>query len=297
MCGEAGGGETCWNPGFAAIAHPEPECRGCGVVVEGGGGGAAAAGLMDVIRKLERKDVSWDRFYDLEPADVGDLVRNQKHGKNLYKLVHQLPRLGPAVAHSVLGAAPIPPQAFDSPDEEDGEGGSTNEEHRHTRRGKRRSLLQGMEPENPIFLWPKGTELFCGPYVEQEPSNCSSCCAVQENGDRTFPVGGCDCECDCDPSARNIGARGLCVAQEWYRAEGRGPPCTLPRPPSKSHCQAGTSPPTSSPPGTAPGANGEGGGLGMLAPFHLRPRPFLVGCGCSEPPSFCVRAAPCGPVV
>nr|WJH19483.1 U5-200K [Euglena gracilis] len=48
---------------------------------------------MDVIRKLERKDISWDRFYDLEPTDVGDLVRNQKHGKNLYKLIHQLPRL------------------------------------------------------------------------------------------------------------------------------------------------------------------------------------------------------------
>ena len=47
----------------------------------------------DIIRKLERKDISWDRFYDLEPTDVGDLVRNQKHGKNIYKLIHQLPRL------------------------------------------------------------------------------------------------------------------------------------------------------------------------------------------------------------
>jgi len=196
---------------------------------------------MEVIRKLERKDVSWDRFYDLEPADVGALVRNQKHGKNLYKLVHQLPRLGPAVARSsVLGPrSPIPPQGFDSPDEEDGEGGSTNGEHGHTRRGKRKSLLQGMEPENPNFLWPKGTELFCGPYVDQEPSNCSNCCAMQENGDRTFPVGGCGCECDCDPSTRNIGARGLCVAESGIRPRGEVSPARFPAPRQRATARPG----------------------------------------------------------
>eukprot|EP00906_Rhabdomonas_costata_P006818 RCo009880 len=47
----------------------------------------------DIVRKLERKDISWDRFYDLSPTDLGDLVRNQKVGKNLYRMIHQLPRL------------------------------------------------------------------------------------------------------------------------------------------------------------------------------------------------------------
>ena len=47
-----------------------------------------------VTRKLERKgDVTWDRYFDLTPLDLGDLVGVPKMGRTLHKLVHRFPRL------------------------------------------------------------------------------------------------------------------------------------------------------------------------------------------------------------
>eukprot|EP00611_Tribonema_gayanum_P026985 TRINITY_DN6549_c0_g3_i1.p1 TRINITY_DN6549_c0_g3~~TRINITY_DN6549_c0_g3_i1.p1 ORF type:complete len:2065 (-),score=717.17 TRINITY_DN6549_c0_g3_i1:1631-7681(-) len=51
-------------------------------------------GVPDALaRKLERKDISWDRYYDLSAADLGELIKNPKMGKQLHRLVHQFPRL------------------------------------------------------------------------------------------------------------------------------------------------------------------------------------------------------------
>mmetsp|Transcript_2205 Transcript_2205/g.3149 ORF Transcript_2205/g.3149 Transcript_2205/m.3149 type:complete len:1192 (+) Transcript_2205:11-3586(+) len=51
-------------------------------------------GVPDALaRKLEKKDISWDRYYDLSAADLGELVKNPKMGKQFYRLVHSFPRL------------------------------------------------------------------------------------------------------------------------------------------------------------------------------------------------------------
>ena len=47
----------------------------------------------DLLRKLERKDFPWSRYYDLNPQELGELVRAPKMGKTLHKLVHQFPKI------------------------------------------------------------------------------------------------------------------------------------------------------------------------------------------------------------
>lgn len=47
----------------------------------------------EVIRKLERKDISWDRYYDLNPQELGELVGLPRSGKMIHKYVHQFPKL------------------------------------------------------------------------------------------------------------------------------------------------------------------------------------------------------------
>jgi len=46
-----------------------------------------------IARKLEKKEISWDRYYDLKPGDLAELVKLPKMGKTLHRLVHQIPRL------------------------------------------------------------------------------------------------------------------------------------------------------------------------------------------------------------
>jgi pre-mRNA-splicing helicase BRR2 len=48
---------------------------------------------MALIRKLERKDIPWDRYADLSSQELGELVGAPKQGKVLHKLVHQFPKL------------------------------------------------------------------------------------------------------------------------------------------------------------------------------------------------------------
>ncbi|KAF5400264.1 U5 small nuclear ribonucleoprotein helicase [Paragonimus heterotremus] len=47
----------------------------------------------DVIRKLEKKSIPFDRLYDMNHHELGELVRMPKLGKPLHKYLHQLPRL------------------------------------------------------------------------------------------------------------------------------------------------------------------------------------------------------------
>ena len=51
----------------------------------------------DVVRRIEKKDFPWERFYDLGHSDIGELVRMPKMGKTIHKYVHQLPKLELAV--------------------------------------------------------------------------------------------------------------------------------------------------------------------------------------------------------
>ncbi|RHY34546.1 hypothetical protein DYB32_000856 [Aphanomyces invadans] len=44
-------------------------------------------------RKLEKKDIPFDRYFDLSMADLGQLIGVPKMGKELYTLLHQFPKL------------------------------------------------------------------------------------------------------------------------------------------------------------------------------------------------------------
>ncbi|EHS62613.1 uncharacterized protein PGTG_22588 [Puccinia graminis f. sp. tritici CRL 75-36-700-3] len=47
----------------------------------------------DIIRRAERKDFPWYRFFDLEPPELGELMGNPKLGKTIHRFVHQFPKL------------------------------------------------------------------------------------------------------------------------------------------------------------------------------------------------------------
>ncbi|XP_015785684.1 U5 small nuclear ribonucleoprotein 200 kDa helicase [Tetranychus urticae] len=47
----------------------------------------------DVIKKLEKKNFPWERFYDLGPNEIGELLRLPKIGKTVHLYVHRFPKL------------------------------------------------------------------------------------------------------------------------------------------------------------------------------------------------------------
>ncbi len=47
----------------------------------------------DIIRKIEKKDVPWERYYDLSPQDLGELMQLPKLGKRLHRLIHLFPKV------------------------------------------------------------------------------------------------------------------------------------------------------------------------------------------------------------
>lgn len=47
----------------------------------------------DTLRRIERKDVEFERYYDLTVAELGELLRNPKIGRTVHKLVHSLPKM------------------------------------------------------------------------------------------------------------------------------------------------------------------------------------------------------------
>lgn len=48
---------------------------------------------LDILAKVERKDLAWDRYYDLTSQEIGELIRFPKMGKAIHKFVHQFPRV------------------------------------------------------------------------------------------------------------------------------------------------------------------------------------------------------------
>ncbi|CAH1783166.1 unnamed protein product [Owenia fusiformis] len=51
----------------------------------------------EVVKKIEKKNFPWDRFYDLGYNEIGELIRLPKMGKVIHKYVHQFPKLDLAV--------------------------------------------------------------------------------------------------------------------------------------------------------------------------------------------------------
>ena len=47
----------------------------------------------EILVKVERKELPWERWYDLSSQEIGELIRFPKMGKTLHRLVHQFPRL------------------------------------------------------------------------------------------------------------------------------------------------------------------------------------------------------------
>lgn len=47
----------------------------------------------EIIKKLEKRSIAWERFYDMEQHELGELVRAPKLGKTIYKYIHQIPKL------------------------------------------------------------------------------------------------------------------------------------------------------------------------------------------------------------
>lgn len=48
---------------------------------------------MEVIKKIEKKNFPFERLYDLNPHEIGELIRIPKMGKTIHKYVHQFPKL------------------------------------------------------------------------------------------------------------------------------------------------------------------------------------------------------------
>ncbi|RCH95561.1 DEIH-box ATPase, partial [Rhizopus azygosporus] len=46
-----------------------------------------------IIRRLERKEFPWERYFDLNPQELGELLGQPKLGRTLHKYVHQFPKL------------------------------------------------------------------------------------------------------------------------------------------------------------------------------------------------------------
>ena len=47
----------------------------------------------EVLGRLEKKDLAWERYYDLSAVELGELVRMPKMGKPQHRYVHLLPKL------------------------------------------------------------------------------------------------------------------------------------------------------------------------------------------------------------
>lgn len=48
----------------------------------------------EVLRKIEKKEqFTWEHFYNMTPQEIGEVLKFQKLGKTIHKLVHKFPRL------------------------------------------------------------------------------------------------------------------------------------------------------------------------------------------------------------
>ncbi|OIT02580.1 dexh-box atp-dependent rna helicase dexh12 [Nicotiana attenuata] len=47
----------------------------------------------EILMKLEKKDLAWERYYDLSSQELGELIRSPKMGRTLHKFIHQFPKL------------------------------------------------------------------------------------------------------------------------------------------------------------------------------------------------------------
>ena len=70
----------------------------------------------EVVRKIEKKSVSWERLYDLGHAELGELLRLPRMGRPLHRCVHQFPRLELAVQVQPITRATLRVELTITPD-------------------------------------------------------------------------------------------------------------------------------------------------------------------------------------
>ncbi len=66
---------------------------------------------IEVLTRIEKKELAWERYYDLSAQELGELIRLPKMGKLVHRFVHQFPRLELAahvqpITRSVLKVCP-----------------------------------------------------------------------------------------------------------------------------------------------------------------------------------------------
>ena len=47
---------------------------------------------LDIIRRAERKEFPWHRYFDLEPPELAELIGLPKAGRVVHRLVHRFPK-------------------------------------------------------------------------------------------------------------------------------------------------------------------------------------------------------------
>ncbi|KAM5561842.1 DExH-box ATP-dependent RNA helicase DExH12-like [Rosa sericea] len=47
----------------------------------------------DILVKLEKNNLAWERYYDLSSQELGELIKMPKMGRTLHKVIHQFPKL------------------------------------------------------------------------------------------------------------------------------------------------------------------------------------------------------------
>ena len=67
----------------------------------------------EVLSRIEKKELAWERYYDLGAQELGELIRLPKMGKMVHRFVHQFPRLelgrARAAHHAHRAQGPLPP--------------------------------------------------------------------------------------------------------------------------------------------------------------------------------------------
>lgn len=48
---------------------------------------------IEVLMKIEKKDLAWERYYDLSSQELGELIRYARMGRQLHRAIHQFPKL------------------------------------------------------------------------------------------------------------------------------------------------------------------------------------------------------------
>ena len=47
----------------------------------------------EVVKKIEKKNLPFERLYDLNHNEIGELIKMPKFGKTIHKYIHQFPKL------------------------------------------------------------------------------------------------------------------------------------------------------------------------------------------------------------